>query len=89
VSQNSSDTVKRLVRSVCQVSTREVPWVGLGRRSGWTPKTKMVLHLHTPHPRVPESDTVKVLVRRLCRVSAREVAWVSLGRPVLSVVGSH
>jgi len=33
-SQNLSDTVKLLVRSLWWVTAREVPWVGLGRSSG-------------------------------------------------------
>jgi hypothetical protein len=52
-SQNSSGMVKRLVRSLCRVSAWEVPWVGLGRRSG-PPQNKTSLTLHTPHHRVTE-----------------------------------
>ena len=45
-SHNSSAPVERLVRSLCQVSAREVPWVGLGRRSGPS-KNKMLLYILT------------------------------------------
>jgi len=41
-SQNLFDAVKFLVRSLCRVSAREVPWVGLGRRAGPPhPKTEI------------------------------------------------
>jgi len=79
----SSVPVKVLVRSLCRVSAKEMPWVGLGRRSG-PPKNKMLLNIfkhRTPGPQ-NLSGTVESLVRSLCRVSARGVAWVSLRRPV-------
>ena len=51
--QNLSNTVKVSVRSLCQVSAWELPWMGLGRRSG-QPKNEMSLKLHTPHLRSPK-----------------------------------
>ena len=53
-SQNSSDMVRVLVRSLCRVSAREVPWVGLGRRSGF-PKNKMLLYIFTHRTPGPQN----------------------------------
>jgi hypothetical protein len=63
------------------VSAREVPWMGLGRRTG---KNKNLLYIitHRTLGLQNSAGAIRVFVRSLCRVSARGVAWVSLGRPV-------
>ena len=58
-SQNLSDTVKILVRSLCRVLAQEVPWMGLGRRSG-PYQNKLLLDIFTH--RTPGSQNLYDMV---------------------------